>query len=142
MSFIERHWPVESGERAFEQAVVKVEERVAGAVVDQRLDLPAAVAAEIADGATVEAFDGHAFARCGVADERVVRIIQVGAAVIVIFNKRDGRHLEHRQAFPLGRLDHVSAIVDAVSQRGQAACLVLILRIEEMDDVLRGQPLI
>ena len=54
VAFVECHRPVKSGEGSLEQAVVEIEERVAGAIVDERLDLAAAVAAEITDCAAVQ----------------------------------------------------------------------------------------
>ena len=116
VAVVESIRPVEAGISGLEQAVVEVQERIAGAVVDERLDLAAAVGFEIADGAAVERLDGHAFVARLVADERVVWIIRVRSAAFVVFDEADGAHLHHREALPLGGLDDVAAVVDAVGE--------------------------
>ena len=116
VAVVESIRPVEAGISGLEQAVVEVQERIAGAVVDERLDLAAAVGFEIADGAAVERLDGHAFVAGSVADELAEVVVRVRSAVLVVFDEGNGTHLHHGQALPLGGLDDVAAVVDAVGE--------------------------
>ena len=142
MAIIKCHRPIQPGKCRLEQAIVEIQKWIAGAIVDQSLDLATRVAAEIPNGATIQTLDRHALARFSVTDQCIVRVIMIRAARVVVFNQTDARHLKHRQPFPFGRLDHVPAVVNAMRQRSQSATLILPLGIEQVDHILRRQPLI
>ena len=141
VAVVESIGPVEASISGLEQAVVEIQERIAGSVVDEGLDLAAAVGFEIADGAAVERLDGHAFVAGGVADELAEVVVRVRSAVLVVFDEGNGTHLHHGQALPLGALDDIAAIVDAMGEGCETPALVLPLGIVKVDHVRRREPL-
>ena len=142
MTIIKCHRPIQPGKCRLEQAIVEIQKWIAGAIVNQGFNFPAGITAEISDSPTIETFNSHALARFGAADQRIVWVIMVWAACVVVFDQRDRGHLKHCQPFPFGRLDHIAAVVDAMRQRSQSATLILPLGIEQVDHILRRQPLI
>ena len=142
MTIIKCHRPIQPGKCRLEQAIVEIQKWIAGAIVNQGFNFPAGITAEISDSPTIETFNSHALARFSVTDQCIVWVIMIRAACVVVFNQTDARHLKHCQPFPFGRLDHVPAVVNAMRQRSQSATLILPLGIEQVDHILRRQPLI
>jgi len=85
--------------------------------------------------------DGKVWTEQSVAEELAEIVIWIRAAALVVFDEGNRTHLHHRQAFPLGRLDDVAAVVDAMRESSQSAALILPLRIVEVDHVLSRDPL-
>ena len=90
VAVIKRIRPVQSSIRGFEQAVVEVEKRIAGAVVDQRLDLAARVGFEVSHRAAIEGLDDHLVVVARNAGQLRVWIIEVWPTVVVVFDQADG----------------------------------------------------